>query len=167
MGMANSAQSFQRLVESVIGDLGGVFVYLDDLLLYTKTEEEHLTLLNEVLSRLDKAGLTLALSKCIFGAKSVDYLGYTVTEDGLTPIKKKIQALEKFPPPTKQKEALAFLGAMNYYRASLPNLKANESADPEQKETRAPAAILDPLYKVATCKMEKKKGIFEHTFMNN
>ena len=41
MGMANSAQSFQRLVESVIGDLEGVFVYLDDLLLYTKTEEEH------------------------------------------------------------------------------------------------------------------------------
>ena len=111
MGMANSAQSFQRLVESVIGDLEGVFVYLDDLLLYTKTEEEHLTLLNEVLSRLDKAGLTLALSKCIFGAKSVDYLGYTVTEDGLTPIKKKIQALENFPPPTKQKECLAFLGS--------------------------------------------------------
>merc|ERR1712102_250587 len=109
--------------------MDGVFTYLDDLLVYTKTEEEHMKVLEELFTRLEKAGLTLALSKCVFGATSVDYLGYTVSEHGLTPIKKKLEALEKFPPPTKQKEALAFLGALNYYRSSLPRLNAEESAD--------------------------------------
>ena len=155
MGMANSAQSFQRLVESVIGDLDGAFTYLDDLLLYSKDEAEHIKLLDEVLRRLDKARLTLALGKCVFGAETVDYLGYTVSKEGLTPIKKKVKALEKFPVPTKQKEVLAFLGAVNYYRASLPRLSPEESADKSHVESRSPAAILDPLYKIATCKRRK------------
>merc|ERR1711951_4306 len=55
MGMANSAQAFQRLVESVLGDLPGCFVYLDDILCYSKTEEEHKKLIEEVFKRLDKA----------------------------------------------------------------------------------------------------------------
>ena len=93
MGMANSAQSFQRLVESVLGDLPGTFAYLDDILLYSKSEKEHLELMEEVFKRLAKAGLTLALSKCKFGQKSVNYLGYSVSADGLAPIKKKIDAL--------------------------------------------------------------------------
>ena len=64
MGMANSAQSFQRLVESVVGDMEGVFCYLDDLLIYSRSQEEHLKTLEELFSRLSRAGLTLALSKC-------------------------------------------------------------------------------------------------------
>ena len=104
MGMANSAQSFQRLVESVIGDMENCFVYLDDILVFTETEDEHVKVLDELFSRLEKAGLTLALKKCQFGTDTVDYLGYTVSEKGLTPIKKKIEALDKFPPPQKQKD---------------------------------------------------------------
>ena len=65
--------------------------------------------------------------------------------------------MNNFPAPSKQKELLAFLGALNYYRSSLPNLDPEESAEPTSK-TRAPADILDPLYKLATCKLDKKKG---------
>ena len=80
MGLANSAQSFQRLVESVVGDMDNVFTYLDDLLVYTKSEEEHKVVLEELFTKLEKAGLTLALSKCAFGVRSVEYLGYNVNE---------------------------------------------------------------------------------------
>ena len=167
MGMANSAQSFQRLVESVIGDMENCFVYLDDILVFTDTEEEHVKVLDELFKRLEKAGLTLALKKCQFGSAAVDYLGYTVSQEGLTPIKKKIEALDKFPPPQKQKDLLAFLGALNYYRASLPRLSAEESCDPQSPKSRSPAAVLDPLYKLATCKLNKNKNEFKNIWEGN
>ena len=129
MGMANSAQSFQRLVDSVIGDLENTFCYLDDILIYNKSEEEHMATLKKLFERLSKAGLSISLSKCQFGVEKLDYLGYTVSREGLKPIQKKIDALQQFPAPTKQKEALAFLGALNYYRTSLPRLEPHESAD--------------------------------------
>ena len=69
-------------------------------------------------------------------------------------MQKKVQALNNFPPPTKQKECLAFLGSLNYYRASLPTLTPDESAG-DHPEVRNPAEILDPLYKIATCKLGK------------
>ena len=121
MGMANSAQSFQRLVEAVVGeDLKerGIFIYLDDLLVFNKTKEDHLKLLDDLFEKLAKAGLTLALDKCQFGATSINYLGYNISREGLAPIEKKLQALQQFPPPNKQKDLLGFLGALNYYRAS-------------------------------------------------
>ena len=158
MGMANSAQAFQRLVESVLAGIEGCFVYLDDILCYSKSPEEHIKLLEEVFSRLDKAGLSLALGKCEFGQQSVNYLGYKVDSSGLAPLKKKVEALEKFASPNTQKELLAFLGALNYYRASMPHLSALESAtplDPSVSPSRSPAAVLDPLYKAATCKIQK------------
>ena len=160
MGMANSAQAFQRLVESVVGDLPGTFCYLDDLLVYSNSPEEHLKTLDLLFAKLAAAGLTLALKKCIFGVEQVDYLGYTISKDGLKPIKKKIDALQNFPPPTKQKEVLAFLGALNYYRSSLPKLSASDSVDKSSPASRSPAMVLDPLYKIATCKLEKKKNQF-------
>ena len=161
MGMSNTAQSFQRLVDSVVAGIPGVFAYLDDLIVFSKTHEEHLKVLEVLFGKLEKAGLTLALTKCIFGAAEIDYLRFKVNSAGLAPIPKKIDALQKFPPPTKQKELLAFLGALNYYRSSLPRLSPEESAG-DQVSDRTPAAILDPLYKlVATCKLQKKKGEYE------
>ena len=80
-----------------------------------------------------------------------------VNSSGLTPMKKKIEALQKFPPPTKQKELLAFLGTLNYFRASLPQLRPEDSVDKTMPE-RSPAAVLDPLYKLATCNLKKQKG---------
>ena len=69
----------------------------------------------------------------------------------------KVEALQNFPPPSKQKDLLAFLGALNYYRASLPRLKPEDSVDKKMPE-RSPAAVLDPLYKLATCSLKKQKG---------
>ena len=161
MGMANSAQAFQRLVDSVIGDLKDTFCYLDDILVWSKTPEDHQATLTELFTRLSKAGLSIAVSKCQFGVQEVDYLGYTISSSGMKPIAKKLEALKNFPPPTKQKEVLAFLGALNYYRSSLPKLSAEDSCDPEAPPSRTPAEVLDPLYKLATCNLEKKKDQFD------
>ena len=72
-------------------------------------------------------------------------------------MKKKVEALQKFPPPTKQKELLVFLGTLNYYRASLPQLRPEDSVDKTMPE-KSPAAVLDPLYKLATYNIKKQKG---------
>ena len=108
--------------------------------------------------RLAKAGLSLALSKCLFGQDSLEYLGYRINSSGLVPLPKKVEALQKFPQPTKQKELLAYLGALDYYRSSLPRLAPEDAVDSSASTSRSPAAVLDPLYKLATCKI--KKGDF-------
>ena len=151
MGLQNSAQSFQRHIDDVLRDIPGTFVYLDDILLFHDSEEAHLKTLETVLKRLDDNGLTVALGKCEFGKDHLDYLGYTVSKEGIKPIKKKIEALENFPPPLKQKQLLGFLGALNYYRSSLP--KAGPTKD--HPHSRSPAQVLDPLYKLATSKEAK------------
>ena len=73
MGMANSAQSFQKLVESVLAGMKDTFVYLDDILVYSKDEDSHKKTLEELFQRLAKAGLALSLKKCKFGAEKVGY----------------------------------------------------------------------------------------------
>ena len=123
-------------------------------MLYSKDEQSHLKLLDTVFSKLAKAGLVLALSKCEFGKSSLEYLGYKIDSAGLVPMPRKVEALAKFPEPTKQKELLAYLGALNYYRSSLPKLNPEEAV--RAKELRTPAAILDPLYKLATCNIKKR-----------
>ena len=80
---------------------------------------------------------------------------------GIRPIERKIAAIQNFPTPTKQKQLLAFLGALNYYRASLPSLPPK----PGGKE-RTPAEILDPLYQLATCEIPKKEK-FEKIWENS
>ena len=152
MGMQNSSQSFQRHIDAVLRGIPDCFVYQDDILVFSKNEKDHLATIRQILQRLDEAGLTLSLSKCEFGKQTLDYLGYTVSESGLTPIKKKVTAIENFPTPLKQKQLLGFLGALNYYRSSLPKSQPT-SAHPIP---RSPAQVLDPLYKIATCKEAKK-----------
>ena len=154
MGMKNSAQSFQRLIDSILRGIPGVYVYLDDLLLFSRDEESHLKLLEQVFQKLEAAGLAISLPKCEFGVKELNYLGYTINKEGIRPIQKKIAAIDNFPIPEKQKQLLAFLGALNYYRASLPFLE-------EQGQRRSPAEVLDPLYKLATCEIPKKTSFKE------
>ena len=122
MGLSSSAQSFQRLLDHVLDGVEGCFVYLDDIMLHAPTQERHDQILEEVLKRLNEAGLSIALDKCKFAKESIDYLGYRVDKDGIKPLERKIDCIYKFPTPTKQKELLHYLGAVNYYRASLPRL---------------------------------------------
>ena len=117
---------------------------MDDVLVYAKNEAEHMRILEEMFSRLDKAGLAISESKCIFGVPELNFLGYRVNKDGITPLQKKLEAISTFQTPQKQKILLGYLGAINYYRRCLPNLKKGE-------KTLKPAEILQPLLWVLPC----------------
>ena len=98
----------------ILGDVPGLFCYLDDVLIYSKNEKEHLKTLNTIFHRLNDAGLAISLKKCVFGAESLEFLGYKVDCSGITPLPKKLSAIANFPAPKKPKHLLGYLGALNY-----------------------------------------------------
>ena len=135
-------------MDSLLQNVEGVYCYLDDLLVYAKTEQEHLQIVDNVCRILSDAGLSLQLDKCQFGLPSLEFLGYTVNSQGISPLSKKVSAISKFPEPTKQKELLGFLGSLNYFRHCLGKLQK-----PGEAGSRHAAEVLAPLYQAATCKI--------------
>ena len=77
-GLCNALATFQRIVNQVLGDMPNCSVYLDDLIVYTSTWDEHMKVLRQVFTRLAQASLTLSLAKCKFGKAMVIYLGRQV-----------------------------------------------------------------------------------------
>ena len=75
-------------------NISNVIVYIDDLLVHTKTHEEHLKILEQVLERLHSHNLKINLDKCFFGNKEVSYLGFTLTPAGIKPGKNKLKAIK-------------------------------------------------------------------------
>ena len=97
------------------------------------------------MEKLNDAKLTLALDKCSFGKSELDFLGFTINENGITPIKKKLNLINNFERPETQKKLLGFLGAISYYRHCLP-----------PHNNKSPADILQSLYSAATSKLPSK-----------
>lgn len=117
-GLKNAPATFQRLMQNVLGDLHlrGVVVYLDDIIIYSKTEEEHMALLEQVFKRLREAGLKLSPKKCHFMRKQIKVLGHIVSEEGIACDPEKTSAVASWPAPTNVKELQRFLGFTGFYR---------------------------------------------------
>ena len=128
-GLKNAPPTFQRLVDKVLADLlgRGVYVYIDDILIYTETIEEHWRLLREVLERLQIAGLKISLEKSEWLRKEVQYLGYVIGQGVLKMDPAKTGDILKIPlpPDTREegrykpdlrKQVRRFLGAAGFYR---------------------------------------------------
>ena len=122
-GLTNAPATFQTLMNDIFRDLLDVcvIVYLDDILVYSKDEEDHEQHLRQVLQRLKDNQLYAKLSKCTFFANSIEYLGHIVDGEGLRPNPRLIQALIDFPRPKTLKELQSFLGLANYYRKFISN----------------------------------------------
>ena len=122
-GLKTAGATFQKMMNSVLSGLTGTrcFVYLDDIVLYAKSLEDHNTKLREVLDRLRTYKLKLQPDKCEFLRKEVNYLGHWITETGVRPDPKKVAAVDRFPTPTNQKELKTFCGMISYYRRFIPN----------------------------------------------
>ena len=88
---------------------------MDDILVYSKDETLHTATLEEVFLKLSEAGHAIRLKKCLFDTETLEFVGYMVNKNGITPLKRKIDAITSFPSPQKQKHLLGFLGAINYY----------------------------------------------------
>uniref|UniRef100_A0A3B1ISM8 Gypsy retrotransposon integrase-like protein 1 n=1 Tax=Astyanax mexicanus TaxID=7994 RepID=A0A3B1ISM8_ASTMX len=117
-GITNAPSTFQRLMEKCMSDLNlkEVIVFLDDLIVFSETLEEHEHRLLRVLQRLKEYGLKLSPEKCRFFQTSVRYLGHIVSRNGVETDPEKIEALKNWPNPKNLKELRSFLGFAGYYR---------------------------------------------------
>ena len=122
IGVASAPGIFQRTVESLLQGIPHVCVYLDDILVTGPNVEAHLKTLEEVLKRLDKAGVRLEHNKCEFMLPSVEYLGHRISADGLQPTDCKVKALKEAPTPNNVSQLKSFLGLLNYYGKFVPSL---------------------------------------------
>ena len=117
-GLCNAPPTFQRLMDTVMLGLQGIelFIYLDDLIIFANTLEEHETKVTEAFRRLYEAGLKLQLEKCEFLTPEVNYLGHKISRLGVHPDPAKIRAISNFPVPTNITAVRYFLGLAGYYR---------------------------------------------------
>ena len=122
-GLCNAPATFQRLMNSFLSSfpVNRVLVYLDDLLVISKTFQEHLDMLDEVFKALNTHGLKVKPGKCQLFQNSVKFLGHIVSSEGLSPLPENIQAVLDFKPPRTIKSVQRFLGMVNFYRRFIPN----------------------------------------------
>lgn len=125
-GITGAPATFQRLMEKAVGDMNllQVLVYLDDLIVFGRTLEEHEERLLKVLDRLGEVGLKLSVDKCQICLPRVKYLGHIVSAEGVAPDPDKIEAVTSWPMPTNLKTLQSFLGFCGYYRRFIQGYSA-------------------------------------------
>ena len=117
MGLCNSPDIFQEKMSELFFSIDRVHVYIDELLHVTKGSwTEHLTVIEDMFTCLQKAGLEFNTRKLCFGAHKFDYLGYHVTPDGVMTVPKKFEAIQALAVPKKFKQLRQFIGMINFYR---------------------------------------------------
>ena len=135
-GLTNAPATFQRLMDIVLAGLKwqSCLVYIDDIVIYSPTFEQHLTDLKNVFQALREANLTLKASKCYFCRKEMKYLGHIITQNGIRPDPTLTKAVLDFPQPKTIKDVQSFLGLSGYYRRFIKNYA--KIAEPLIKQLR-------------------------------
>lgn len=143
-GLMNAPATFQRLMNTVFGDLNlsEVLIYLDDIIIFSETIDEHISRLRRVFARLREHGLKLKPSKCHLLVEEVLYLGHVVSKDGIKTDPDKIEAVKTWPVPKTGKEVRSFLGFTGYYRRFIEKY----------------AAVAKPLFELIGGKRSAKKS---------
>lgn len=121
-GLRGAASTWQRFMDMVCQGLDFAYTYLDDILIMSKDEEQHEQHLRLLFERLDRFGLRLKASKCIFGVDTLNFLGHEISKDGILPARDRIEAISNFPEPTSIRQAQRFIGMTNYYHRFFKNL---------------------------------------------
>ena len=112
---------FQLLIDKVLMGCSSFTIgYLDDIIIFSNNELEHLKHLEEIFSRLERFGLKMKREKCDFFKKHIQYLGHLITKDGFTPLPEKLESIWNMPRPKSAKEVKQFLGLIGYYRKFVP-----------------------------------------------
>ncbi|CAB3259990.1 unnamed protein product [Arctia plantaginis] len=132
-GLKTSPAIFQRILSNILRkhNLTGYSVnYIDDILIYSSTFEEHIRHIRNVLEAIIKEGFRLKFQKCTFASDSVEYLGHIIQNNSVRPLKDNLISIRNFPTPKTQKNIRQFLGKINFYHEYIPRN----------------AIILDPLH---------------------
>jgi hypothetical protein len=123
-GLKNAGQAFQRLMDGILMGIDFVFIYLDDLLVASVNEADHLKHLAMVFNLLAENGLILNREKCVLGVSELNFLGHKVSTSGIEPLPDKVEAIFDLPQPTTKLALQSFLGMVNFYRRFLPRFAA-------------------------------------------
>ena len=128
-GLNSSPGAFQSVMTRALGDLlwTNCVVYVDDILIFTETIEQHRQVLHKVLQRLAKADLKIKLDKCDIARTQLQYLGHVINSQGISTDPKKVEAVRNWAPPSSVKEIEQFLGTVNYYSKFIKDF-SNRSA---------------------------------------
>ena len=122
-GLTSAPSTFQRFMNYVLKPEENTFVlvYLDDILIFSKSLDEHLVHLEKVISLLAEHQLVLRLTKCHIGKSELEYLGHTLSSKGIKPSPKKVEAVTNWPIPQNVTHVQQFLGFCNFYRRYIPH----------------------------------------------
>ena len=121
-GITTAPSLWQRAMAQVLSGLSGVVYYIDDILVTGRTREEHSKNLRAVLQRIKEHGLRLKKSKCQFFTKELEFLGHSITPEGVKPTKSRVKGILEAPAPANKKELQSFLGMLTYNAKFLPNM---------------------------------------------
>ena len=139
-GLHSAPATFQRMMNHVLrGCEQFAGAYLDDVIIHSKTWQEHLQHLQEVFRRLENAGLTVKVQKCQFGQAEAQYLGHVIGGGRVKPDPGKLRAVGSYPRPLTKKDVRAFLGLVGYYRRFIPEFA--KTAAPLTDLTRSKCQI--------------------------
>ena len=127
-GLHGAPATFQRLMDYVLRDVSEFCAaYLDDVVIFSQSWEEHVSHLQAVLSSIQAAGLTINPQKCAIAQKEVQYLGFVIGFGKIKPQLGKVEAIHAFPVPTTKKKVRGFVGLVGWYRKFVPHF-ADRSA---------------------------------------
>ena len=125
-GLKTSPNSFQMLMDKVLSGLSfrSTLCYLDDVLIFSETFDQHLSDLQEVFDRFRASGLRLSPAKCRFGRTSCVFLGHEISKEGIKPPSDRLKAVSEYPMPTNTRQLKRYLGLMNWFKKYIPGYSA-------------------------------------------
>jgi len=123
LGLNNAPATYQRCIDVIVMGLKGIdcLAYLDDIICFSATMEEHAQKLRKIFERVEQANFKIQPEKCVFATDTVEYLGHICTPLGIRPDPRKIQAIVEYPVPKTVKDIRSFIGLVGYYRRHVPN----------------------------------------------
>lgn len=126
-GLRNAGQTFQRFMDEVLQGLDFCFVYMDDILVFSHSKEEHERHLRIIFDRLSTYGLVINVQKCVFGVPEITFLGYNISAEGIRAPVERVKAIQDLPLPKTAQELRRFLGMLNFYRRFIPHASEFEA----------------------------------------
>jgi len=123
-GIASTLALFQKIMDALLQGIPNTICYLNDILVTSKTDKEHLQNLEEVFKRLQQNGLQVKPEKCKFMKPSVEYLGHRIDASGIHTTTQKVEAILQAPRPRDVVQLRSFLGLLHYYSKFIANLSS-------------------------------------------
>lgn len=123
-GLSSAPSCFQKIMASVLAGIPGVAIYLDDVVIHGATPQMHDERLHRVFAAMSEHRLTLNTEKCVFSAPAIEYVGFRVSADGISPLQSNVEAILAIPEPSSATQLASFLGMTGYYLKFLPHYSA-------------------------------------------